>query len=125
MEVSTNKATTIVVNSKENDNDATKNDDDNNNKIGQQDEEQQVVNVNEREPINEITEVRNVHDLTMYTLKLTIERSKKYLDEQKHQEYMDALLNDVNQLDRMNASAKIEDIVVPDTLVKFIKFNKV
>ena len=83
------------------------------------------MNVNEREPINEITEVRNVHDLTMYTLKLTIERSKKYLDKQSHQEYMDALLNDVNQLDRMNASAKIEDIDVPDTLANFIKFNKV
>ena len=83
------------------------------------------MNVNEREPINKIIEVRNVHDLTMPTLKLTIERSKKYLNKQSHQEYIDALLNDVNQLDRMNASAKIEDIDIPGTLAAFVKFNKV
>ena len=125
MEVGTNKATTGVVDSNENDNDATNNDDNNNNEIGQQNEEQQVVNVNEREPINEITEVTNVHDLTIYTLKVAIERSKSYLDEQSHQEHMDALLNDVNQLDRMNASAKIDDIDIPDTLATFVKFKKV
>ena len=83
------------------------------------------MQVNKREPISEITEVKNVHDLTMYTLKLTIEKSKKHITEQSQQEYMDALLNDVNQLDRMNASAKIEDIEVPDTLANLIGFNKV
>ena len=116
MEGSTNEATMV---------DATNIDDDNNNEIVQQDEEQQVVNVKEREPINEITEVTNVHDLTIYTLKVAIERSKSYLEEKSHQEYMDALLNDVNQLDRMNASAKIDDIDIPDTLATFVKFKKV
>ena len=98
----------------------TTNNHDKSNEIDQQNNEQQEVQVNEREPISEYTEVKNVHDLTMYTLKVTIEKSKKHITEQSEQEYMDALLNDVNELDRMNASAKIEQIKVPETLADWI-----
>ena len=103
----------------------TTNNHDKNNKIDQQNNEQQEVQVNKKEPISEITEVKNVHDLTMYTLKVIIEKSKKHITEQSVQENMDALLNDVNELDRINASAKIEEIEVPETLADWIGIKKV
>ena len=103
----------------------TTNNHDKSNEIDQQNNEQQEVQVNKKEPISEYTEVKNVHDLTMYTLKVTIEKSKKHITEQSVQENMDALLNDVNELDRINASAKIEEIEVPETLADWIGLKKV
>ena len=98
IDVDTTKAKVIeiVEDGTDNKNNETIPDDDNNNKICQQNEEQQGVKVIEREPLNEITEVRDVHDLTMYTLKKAIERSKKYAKEQSELEHMENLLNDVN-----------------------------
>ena len=83
------------------------------------------MHVNERDPINDYTEVKNLHDLTMYALKLTIEKSKELITDQSVQENMDALLKDVNNLDRINASKKIEEIEVPETLADWIGLKKV
>ena len=79
----------------------------------------------EREPINEITDIRNVHDMLIYTLKQTIQRLKTLTSEDLHAVHFDKLLHDIGQLEMIEPSAKICDINVGKTLADWIGFNGV
>ena len=119
------KAATSLVHSTEEEKSTSTTDDNNNEKIDQQSEKQQEVDINTREPITQKTQIQDIHDITMYTLKLIIEKSKDNAQDDKEAAYMEALLHDVNQIDKMNGNTKTEGIKIPDTLAHFIGLTKV
>ena len=78
---------------------------------------EQEVDVKKREPINDVTQIKDIYDMPMYA-------QKKVLEGKTGQNF-ETLRNDVNKLDEHNGNTNIEDITVPETLANFIGISKV
>ena len=107
------------------DDDENENNNDENNKIDEQNKEQQEVQEVGRKTVNELTDIRNVHDMLIYIIKHTFQRLKTVSSEDLHAEQLDKLLYDVGELELFDASAKIGDIKVGKMLADWIAFNGV